>query len=139
MKLLANFIEESLRLYGPVLFRPRVALEDVQVGDVTVRKGETALVLLASSGRDPAHYACPHMVDIARPAPRDHMSFYFGPHTCPGGALARAELQEATRILLDRLPDVRFDPEAEKPVFEGLLVRRWQPLNVVFTPGERHG
>jgi cytochrome P450 len=138
-EVLANFIEESLRLYGPVLFRPRIAKEDVQLGDVTVRAGETALVLMTSGGRDPEHYGCPHMVDTSRPAPRDHLSFYFGPHTCPGGALARAELQEATRILLDRLPDLRFDPDAEKPVFEGLLVRRWHPLNVVFTPGEKRG
>jgi hypothetical protein len=38
--------------------------------------------------------------------------------------------------VLERLPELRFDPEAEQPRFETTgFEGRWQPLNVVF---ERH-
>jgi len=134
-KLMRNFVEESLRIYGPLGFRPRIAKHDVELGGVTVKKGEQIYALTLAGGHDAAHYSCPHEVDLARPAPRDHFSFLQGPRTCPGQGLARVELEELARVILERLPDLRLDPEADPPVYTGNLVRRWHPLNVLFTPG----
>jgi cytochrome P450 len=128
-----------LRLYGPVLWRPRVAGRDVQLGSAAIKQGEQVLTMLTASSRDGEKYACPHMVDLERKAPRDHLQFFFGQHTCPGQALGRAELEVATTQMLDRMFDMRLDPGAQPPGYEGIMTRRWHPLNVVFTPGPKLG
>jgi hypothetical protein len=42
-------------------------------------------------------------------------------------------MQELTRVIVDRLGDMRLDPDAEPPGFPGLVLRRFTPLNVLFT------
>jgi cytochrome P450 len=128
-----RFVEESLRLFGPVVFRPRVALKDVEVGGVLVKKGETAIAIGLLANRDPARYERPDDVDLHRTAPRDHLSFYFGARACTGQALARAELEEIVSVVLERLEDLRLDPDAEPPSYREFLMRSWRPLHVLFT------
>ena len=36
--------------------------------------------------------------------------------------------------LLKRMPDVRYDPDAQPTEYHGLVLRRYYPINVVFTP-----
>jgi cytochrome P450 len=132
-KAVERFTEESLRLFGPVVFRPRVALRDVELAGKRIRKGETAVAMSLMANRDARRYACPTEVDLARPAPRDHLSFYFGARACTGQALARAELEEITTAVLDRLAGLCLDPDGEPPRYRALLVRGWQPLHVLFT------
>jgi cytochrome P450 len=132
-KAVERFTEESLRLFGPVVFRPRVALQDVELAGVRIKKGETAIAISVLANRDPRRYGCPADVDLDRPAPRDHLSFYFGARACTGQALARAELEEVTTAVLGRFADLRLDSDAEQPTYRDLLMRRWEPLHVLFT------
>lgn len=132
-KAVERFTEESLRLFGPVVFRPRVALQDVELAGVRIKKGQTAIAIGLLANRDPDRYSCPAGVDMDRPAPRDHLSFYFGARACTGQALARAELEEVTTAVLERFSDLRLDPNAEPPAYRDLLMRRWEPLHVLFT------
>jgi cytochrome P450 len=129
-----NFVEEALRLYGPSAFRPRFAKRDVELGGVRIAKGEMVIVLTHAGGRDPRHYECPAEVELNRRRPRDHFAFFRGPRTCPGQGLARAELLEFTTAILERVRDLRVDPEAEQPRFRALAVRSWSPLHALFTP-----
>jgi len=122
-----------------VMFRPRIALRDTKVGDVDVREGEVVLTLMNAAARDGGHYACPHAIDLARPAPRDHLAFFFGPHTCPGQSLARVELEEAAAALVERVHNLRLDDDKPAPILEGVMARRFHPLNVRFTPGPKLG
>jgi cytochrome P450 len=131
--LLANFVEESLRLYGPVLPRLRIAKRDLELGGTSIRKGDWVIALMLAGSRDPAHYDRPHEVVLDRATPRDHFSFWVGPKTCPGATLARVELAEAASVLVRRLRDLRFDPEAEPPRYDQLVFRRWAPLHAVWT------
>jgi cytochrome P450 len=131
----ADFVEEALRVFGPVHFRARKANEDFELAGVHIRKNDNVIPLLAGADSDPAKYRCPHAVDLDRPAPRDHVAFNFGPRACVGAALARAELQETVSSVLRRMPDIRFDPEAPPPSFGGFALRCWAPLHVLFTPG----
>jgi len=131
---LRNFVEESLRLFGPLYFRPRIVKKDVRLGEVLVREGEQVLPLTVAGSRDAERYACPASVDLARPAPRDHFSFFFGPRACPGHGLARVELEETVRAMLDRFSAVRLDPAEEPPRLTGLMARSWEPLHVVVEP-----
>ncbi|HEY1365903.1 MAG TPA: cytochrome P450 [Gaiellaceae bacterium] len=133
-KAVERFTEESLRLFGPVQFRPRVALRDVELAGVQIRRGEMAIAVNIAANRDPRKYDCPAEIDLNRPAPRDHLSFYAGQRSCTGQALARAELEEVTTMVLDQLADLRLDADADPPEYQELLMRRWAPLHVRFAP-----
>jgi cytochrome P450 len=100
-------VEELLRYVSPVQFSPRrVALEDVEIGGVLVRKGEGVFPLNPAANRDPAAFPDPDRFDVPRDASR-HVAFGFGIHQCLGQILARMELQTVFPLLLQRLPKLR--------------------------------
>jgi cytochrome P450 len=133
-KAVSAFAEEVLRLYGAVQFRFRKANEDTELGGVKIKKDDLLLPLHASANRDAGKYAAADEVDLRRRAPRDHLAFSFGPRTCAGQALARAEIEETMAMTLDRLPNLRLDPDAEPPRLRGFLLRSYRPLHALFTP-----
>ncbi|WP_020638051.1 cytochrome P450 [Amycolatopsis balhimycina] len=89
---------------------PRYAAEDVEVGGTLVRAGEGVLVSLGSADRDPGRFAEPDRLDLAREN-NVHLGYSHGAHHCFGAALARVELQEALRALLERLPGLEVAGE----------------------------
>jgi cytochrome P450 len=132
----ARFVEESLRLFPPFVFRPRIATRDATLGGVAVKQGERILELAAAANRDPERYSCPHAVDLDRPSPRDHFAFHYGPRACVGQALARAELQETISIVLERLPGIEIDPTAPAPEYRGFVARSYRPLHARLAPAD---
>jgi cytochrome P450 len=84
----------------------RYALEDVELGGVTVKAGEAVLPAMASANRDEAVYTDPDRLDLHR-SEASHVGFGHGPHHCLGAPLARMELQVALDTLLRRLPGLR--------------------------------
>ncbi|MER8099145.1 cytochrome P450 [Kitasatospora sp. NPDC094016] len=115
---LPGAVEELLRLLTIVhTGLPRVALEDVELGGVTVRAGEGVIAMLSTANRDEAvfggagHRATDEL-DLHRDA-RRHLAFGFGVHQCLGQPLARAELQIALETLFRRLPGLRLTGERE--------------------------
>jgi cytochrome P450 len=131
---LRSFVEETLRLYGTVHFRPRRVTADTELGGVAIKQGQMVISVLLAANRDPGHYGCPHAVDVERERPRDHIAFSYGPHACAGPTLARAEVAECVRAALRHLPDLRLDRDAEAPRYRGMMVRRWAPLHATFAP-----
>jgi cytochrome P450 len=130
---LRSFVEETLRLYGQLEFRPRRAKHDLVLAGTEIKKGELVLVLTAAANRDPAHYGCPSSLNLERPSPRDHFAFFMGPRTCPGQSLARFQTQRTLKVVVDRLRDLRLDAGADAPEWRGAVVRRWEPLHCLFT------
>ena len=61
-----------------------------------------------------------------------HLTFGGGPHYCLGVHLARAEMEEALRILPQRLPDLRLDGEPTWRAGTGISGPNELPLR--FTP-----
>ncbi|HTO51344.1 MAG TPA: cytochrome P450 [Burkholderiales bacterium] len=111
-------VEELLRYVTPVQFSPRrVALEDVEIGGVTVRKGEGLFLLLASANRDERVFADPDRIDFGRDA-AEHLTFGYGIHQCLGQTLARYELQVMYPALLRRLPALRLAAPLEEIRFK---------------------
>ncbi len=84
----------------------RVALEDVEIGGVTIRAGEGVLALSNTANRDPEVFENPDELDLERGA-RNHIAFGFGPHQCLGQNLARVELQVVISTLFRRIPGLR--------------------------------
>ena len=105
---IAAAVEEFLRFVSPVQFSPRrVALEDVEIAGVTVKKGEGLFMSLPSANRDEQLFACPDSIDIERDTSQ-HLTFGYGIHQCLGQMLARYELQVMFTAILKRLPSLRL-------------------------------
>ncbi|NLU72361.1 cytochrome P450 [Streptomyces sp. HNM0575] len=129
--LLDGAVEEMLRYDGPVeTCTERLAVEDVELGGVTVPAGSTVLIAMADADRDPERFKDPDRFDIRRDA-RGHIAFGHGLHYCLGAPLARLEGRIAVRSLLERCPDIATDAdEAELPWMPGMLIRGVKRLPV---------
>ena len=97
-------VEEFLRFLSPVQFtKPRFVRRDVDLGGVTVKKGERIMAMLASANMDPAANPHPERLDLAR-RPNRHIAFGTGIHFCLGHQLARIEGKCALKALFGRWP-----------------------------------
>lgn len=100
-------VEELLRYISLTPATARTALEDVEIDGVVVNKGDTVLVELGSANHDPARYADPDVLDLAR-GTAGHLAFGHGVHQCIGQHLARIELKIAFPGLFTRFPRLRL-------------------------------
>ena len=148
-------VEESLRYIGAVRTAMRIATTDVVVNDLLFPAGTVVMIGLHAaslSGGCPAHAAA----GVATPArngeevahedhpsqhsfdsyefnptvPREHphLAFGSGAHHCLGAFLARAELQEALRVFVERVESF----ELSEPV-------QWKPLSLgIWGPSRMH-
>jgi cytochrome P450 len=64
----------------------------------------------------------PNLFDIFRQA-KVPISWGHGVHVCLGMHLARLEMPTAINLLLDRLPNLRLDPEGDDPHIRGMVFR----------------
>jgi len=124
-------IEEGLRWETPLLMVPRQSVRDARLGGIDIPAGRELNVFLGSANRDENHYAEPDRFDIHR-TPAPHMSFGSGPHMCLGMHLARMETRVALNAILERLHELRLDPEAPRPTIVGTVFRSPNALPVCF-------
>jgi mycocyclosin synthase len=103
---------------------PRLALEDVRLGDVDVRAGELVLVLVEGANFDAAAFPDPHTVDLSRENATAHLSFGGGRHYCPATALGRKHAEIALEVLLGRLPGLRLAVPIEQLVWRTGFMKR---------------
>lgn len=132
--LLPNAIEEALRFDGPVIDQARWAAADTELGGVDIAAGSIVHVVAGSANRDPAKFDDPDRFDIRRANANRHLSFSTGPHICIGQHLARVEMTRAVNAILDRLPNLRLDPDMPPPQIKGAMMRVPHHLHVVFDP-----
>ncbi len=130
--LVAPTIEESLRLETPLLNITRLATRDTEIDGVPIPAGSTIMLMLAAANREESRHADPDHFDIGRGDPKPHISFGHGPHVCLGIHLARMEMRVALNLLLDRLPNLRLDPEADDPHIRGQVFRSPTAVPVLF-------
>lgn len=108
------YIEEILRLEGPIHFMIRWASADTEVAGVPIPRGSRILVLLAAGNRDPNRFADPDTFNPDRPD-NQILSFGLGAHFCLGAALARIEGDRAFTMLLERFDRIRLDRPVSTP------------------------
>ncbi|WP_193048238.1 cytochrome P450 [Mycolicibacterium baixiangningiae] len=127
--LIADAVDEFLRLTSPVQGLARTATRDVTIGDATIPAGRKALLLYGSANRDEREFG-PDAgeLDVTR-KPRNILTFSHGAHFCLGAAAARMQSRVALTELLARCPEFTVD-EAGIVWAGGSYVRR--PLSVPF-------
>ncbi|WP_460518763.1 cytochrome P450 family protein [Flindersiella endophytica] len=117
-------IEEVLRYESPAgAALLRVATADVEIGGVTIRKGEAVVPMTSSANFDETEFADPERFDITR-RHNPHVGFGYGIHFCIGAPLSRIEGQVALRGLLDRFPGLRLAVPNDQIVWGPELVIR---------------
>jgi cytochrome P450 len=129
--LLPAFVEEALRYDPPVHIFWRAPNEDVELSGCPIAKDKQIYTSIASANRDPSVFPDPDTFDIDRPKGK-HITFSVGAHRCPGAWVARNEVEMALEALIDRLPNLRLDPDASPPELIGVALRPWAPLNLLF-------
>jgi cytochrome P450 len=129
--LIPQAIEEGLRWEPPLLTILRTATRDTEVEGVAVSAGSMIVINMGSANHDEKDWTDPERFDIFRPQ-RQHLAFAFGPHMCLGMHLARMETSIVLERLMDRLPNLRLDPEADPPFITGMTFRNPDRLPVVW-------
>jgi cytochrome P450 len=108
-----GFVEECLRLEGPIKSTFRLALCDVEIGGVEIPAGSIVMGSVGAANRDPRVFDDPERFDPKRRNVRRNIAFGHGEHFCPGASLARAEARISFERLLARLEDFQLvDPSA---------------------------
>jgi len=108
-------IQEAMRLYPPAPIIPRIAGEDVKLGDETLRKGTPVYIPVYAVHRHQLIWDNPAAFDPDRFAPDRarqlhrgaYLPFGAGPRICIGAAFAQIE---AVAILATLIRSLRFVP-----------------------------
>ena len=128
--LLPQAIEEAVRWEPPLLTITRVANRDTELGGVPIPAGSSVMPMLGSANRQEDRYG---------PGPVRHLPRSQGPHRlgargtrmprhAPGPARDAHRLQPS----VDRLPNLRMDPDGDDPHIRGQVFRSPTSLPVLF-------
>lgn len=129
--LMPQAVEEAIRWETPLLITSRQATRDSVLAGVEVPQGAMVVANLGSANHDETKWDNAEHFDILR-APQPQIAFGAGPHMCLGMHLARLELRVAVGRLLDRLPNLRLDPNGNDPHIHGERFRSPTSLPVLF-------
>jgi cytochrome P450 len=126
--LVPTAIEELLRFDTPAPMFERWVLQDIEVHETIIPRGQELALQFAAANRDPAAFDDPDSIVLDR-SPNRYLSFGAGIHYCLGAPLAKLEFEILFEAILRRMPALELVEEpAWKPRFvlrglEALKVR----------------
>jgi len=133
-KYMRTFIEEVLRLEGPVQGLFRKTANDVVLADTSIPAGSMVNVRYGAANLDEREFNTPAELDLTRDKPGRHLAFGSGIHHCLGAPLARRELHWSFMALVEKVSELRF--AADKNDFSvqpSFSLRALNELQVEFT------
>jgi cytochrome P450 len=122
--LLADAIEEGLRLEGPTQWLPRTAAADVELGGVLIPKGSTVMLMYQAANRDPGAFPDPDQYLPGRKDAKKHLAYGRGVHYCIGAGWSRMAIRVGIEAVIDRLPGLRLDQGYEPEFYLPIPVLR---------------
>ena len=131
-------IDESLRWMPADPASSRWATRDIDFYGVHMPKFSIVQLCVGAANRDPSRWERPDEYDVGRPL-RSSLAFGEGSHICLGMWVARLGMMIGTAALLDRLPNLRLDPDCERPRIIGMYERSATALPVLFVSGHADG
>lgn len=105
--LVNSAVEEILRFESPVQLNNRMATTEFELDGRRFPAGTFVTLAVGAANRDPAQFAEPDRLDLAR-KPNRHLAFGHGDHACAGMNVARLEARIAIAKLAARFP--RMEP-----------------------------
>jgi len=136
-----DFLEEVLRLHGPVKTVPRMARVRTTLAGVDIPAGATVVILPHAVNRDPSRFEAPNELRLDRRNVREHLAFGRAIHSCPGGPLARVEARIALDRFFDRTSEIRISDAAHGPAgarrysyIPTYILRALKELHLEITP-----
>jgi cytochrome P450 len=125
--LINSAVEELLRFESPLQLNNRLLTAPVQLSTRELPAGAFVTLGVGAANRDPAQFAEPGRLDIAR-KPNLHVAFGHGAHACAGMNVARLEARIAIGALVQRCPRLELGgaPERDRRV----RFRGWRRLPV---------
>jgi cytochrome P450 len=119
-----NVFRETLRLYPPLTFIPRVAAEPCRIGSFNVKRGTMIMIAPWVLHRHEAHWREPHRFDPDRFTPEregeirpgTYIPFGLGPRTCVGAGFAQTEATLILARLTRRFDFAALAPDKVRPV-----------------------
>ncbi len=114
----AAAVEELLRWDSPLQMFERWVLDGgVEIAEQSIAVGDEVAMLFGSAQRDPRRFDEPDTFDVGR-NDASHIGFGGGIHFCVGAPLARLELAQSVRGLVERFPRLALvDEPAYHPTF----------------------
>ena len=119
--LLANAVEESLRLEPAAARVDRYATADVELAGASIEQGDLVIVSLTAANRDPATFPDPDAFDVSRPNATAHR------RVRPGSACLRRHPSGEARDAVGR----SMPPSTAGPTWSSSPGRR-RPRGVIF-------
>ncbi len=120
-------VDEIIRWATPVSAFQRTTLDDVELGGVTIKKGQRVVMSYRSANFDEEVFENPNSFDILRD-PNPHVGFGgTGAHYCIGANLARMTINLIFNAVADHMPDLKPIGEPER-LKSGWLngIKHWQ-------------
>ena len=127
-----NFVEECLRLEGPIKGSFRLALNDTSIAGVPIPAGSMLMAVIGAANRDPRVFEDPDRFDPKRSNARRNIAFGHGEHFCPGASLARTEARISFERLLARLDDLQLVDPGALSYAETFIIRGLEHLPMRF-------
>ena len=110
-ELIKTAVEEFLRIESSNQLGNRITTVETRIGDTLLAPRTQVTLCIAAANRDPAQFADPDALDIAR-SPNRHVAFGSGIHQCVGMGLGRLEGRVAISRFLARFPNYRLNGPA---------------------------
>ncbi len=139
--LIPNFVEECLRIEGPVKGDFRLAKKPTKVGGVDIPAGTFLYISNSAANRDARKFPNPGEFQLDRANARLNVAFGRGRHACPGAPLARAETVVSLNRWFDRTRDIRISEKVHGPTgarrysyLPTFILRGLTHINLEFDP-----
>ena len=134
--LVPSAVEEILRFNPPVHAFRRQTTRATEIRGIEIPADSKIMMWYPSVNRDEEVFPDSQRFDVAR-TPNDHLSFGIGEHFCLGANLARLELREIFKGIVERLHDVQLAAKPRR--LRSTFVNGVKEMRVTFRPGARVG
>jgi len=135
-----NVFRESMRLYPPITFIPRVALKDTTIGHYAVKRGNMIMIAPWSLHRHADLWSNPNHFDPDRFVNEEdkahavgaYIPFGLGPRVCVGAAFATLEATLILARLMNTFDFRVLDPDSVRPAAR-LTTRPEKEIEITLT------
>ncbi|MFF4835199.1 cytochrome P450 [Streptomyces sp. NPDC001315] len=111
--LIAESVEEFLRLDMPQLGFARTAAKDLEFAGVRMKERDPVALVFPAANRDPEVFENPDEFRIGR-SPNPHLTFGAGIHSCPGKNIARPVVLAALESVINGTGSLELTGTVEK-------------------------